>query len=226
VTLSGPRLEAVVFDFDGTLAELTLDFDLMKRKIAALGEVFLGVRPEPDATPALEWLDELVARVMETDRAEALEFGSRGRLAITAMELDAARQGRLFDSTRSVLESLRARGVATGIITRNISAAVRVVFPDIDDMVGAFIPREAAVKVKPDPAHLLQALEVLGADPARTLMVGDHPMDIQTGRAAGSLCAAVTSGHLGAEAFTALAPDFVASDVAALLAQLRDRDLI
>jgi hypothetical protein len=36
----------------------------------------------------------------------------------------------------------------------------------------------------------------------------------------------VTSGHLGAEAFTALAPDFVASDVAALFAQLRDRDLI
>jgi len=220
------RLEAIVFDFDGTLAELTLDFDLMKRKIAALGEVFLGERPEPDGTPALEWLDRLVARAMELDRDEGLEFASRGRLVLAAMELDAAREGRLFPFTRPALTLLRDRGVATGVITRNISAAVRLVFPEIEAEVGVFLAREAAVRVKPDPAHLMQALGRLGADPARTLMVGDHPMDVETGRRAGALCAAVTSGRQGADAFAAMEPDFIAPDVGALLPLLGEAGLI
>lgn len=220
------RLDAVVFDFDGTLAELTLDFDLMKTRIAALGEVFLGERPVPGPTPALEWLDQLVAQAMELDRDEGLEFASRGRLVIAAMELDAAREGRLFDFSRPTLALLRDRGVATGVITRNISAAVRIVFPDIETEVGAFIARETAVRVKPDPAHLLQALERLGADPSRTLMVGDHPMDVETGRGAGTLCAAVTSGRQEAAAFAPLRPDFIAPDVAALLPRLMEAGLL
>ncbi len=192
------KLDAVIFDFDGTLAELTIDFDFMKTKIAALGEVFLGERPEPDGTPALEWLEHLVQQTMVLDRDEGLEFRSRGRLVITAMEMDSAREGRLFDFTRPAFEMLRERDVAAGVITRNISAAVRVVFPDIDDVVQAFVPRESARGVKPDPEHLFQALECVGADPAKSLMVGDHPMDIETGRAAGALTAAVTSGNVDA----------------------------
>jgi phosphoglycolate phosphatase len=220
------RLDAIVFDFDGTLAELTLDFDLMKTRIAALGEVFLGQRPEPDGTPALEWLDRLVARAMELDRDEGLEFASRGRLVIAAMEMDAAREGRLFDFTRPGLDMLRDRGVATGVITRNISAAVRAVFPDIDARVDAFVPREDAARLKPHPDHLLQALRPLGVDPARTLMVGDHPMDVETGRRAGALCAAVTSGRQGADAFASFHPEFVAPDAGALLAMLDEAGLI
>ena len=40
-------------------------------------------------------------------------------------------------------------------------------------------------RVKPDPLHLLLAAERLGAAPSRTVMVGDHPMDVTAGRAAG-----------------------------------------
>lgn len=219
-------LDAVVFDFDGTLADVSLDFDLMKTKIAALGEVFLEERPTPNATPALEWLEELVQQAMEWDEDEAKEFRTRGRLVITAMELDAARDGALFPFTRPSLELLRERGIGAGIITRNISAAVRVVFPDVDCAVQAFIPREDAIRVKPDPGHLFQALEVMNADPARSLMVGDHPMDVETAKAAGVLSAAVTSGSMGREAFEPLSPDFIAPDVGALMAQLAEAGLL
>ena len=217
------KLDAVVFDFDGTLAELTLDFDLMKTRIAALGEVFLDERPEPDDLPALEWLERLSGEVMLRDEAEGKEFRTRGHLVITAMEMDASREGGLFSFTRANLTLLRERGVAAGVITRNISAAVRTVFPDIDDFVQTLIARECAERVKPDPGHLLQALEGLGADPARSLMVGDHPMDVQTGKAAGTLTAGVTSGTKTAEDFAPLSPDFMAPDVDDLLRQLADR---
>jgi phosphoglycolate phosphatase len=220
------KLDAIIFDFDGTLAELTLDFDLMKRQIAALGEVFLDKRPEPGPTPVLEWLEELVQETLKRDRAEGLEFRTRGQLVITAMEMDSARQGNLFDFTRPVLKKLNSLNVASGVITRNISAAVKVVFPDIEEQVQVFIPRETAIRVKPDPSHLLQALERLGARPSRSLMVGDHPLDIETAKAAGTLSAAVTSGSVKNDAFLPIAPDFIAKDIADLMETLSKTGLL
>ena len=220
------RLDAVIFDFDGTLADVSLDFALMKTKIAALGEVFLDERPTPGELPALEWLEELVQRTMERDVAEGKEFRTRGQLVITAMELDAARDGRLFEFTRPALTLLRERGVAPGIITRNISAAVRAVFPDVAELTSVFIPREDAARVKPHPDHLLRALEQVGAHPTRSLMVGDHPMDVETGKNAGTLTAGVTSGRMTAEDFAPLRPDFITGDVGELMTRLEQAGLI
>jgi len=220
------KLDAIIFDFDGTLADVQLDFDLMKTKIAALGEVFLEERPTPGPKPALEWLEELVQKTMQWNVAEAKEFRSRGHLVITAMELDAARDGELFPFTRPMFAMLRERNIAVGIITRNITAAVKVVFPDVEEVVQAFIPREDARCVKPHPAHLLQALEKIGAKPECSLMVGDHPMDVETAQHAHALSAAVTSGSMQAEAFAALAPDFIANDVDELMTQLEAAGLI
>jgi len=221
-----PRLDAIIFDFDGTLADVPLDLESMKTRIAALGEAFMDQRPVPGPTPALEWLEELVQTVMLRDEAEGKEFRTRGHLVITAMELDAARQGALFDFTRPSLALLRERGIGAGVITRNISAAVRQVFPDIESLTQAFIPREIAVRVKPDPVHLFQALDCLGADPARTLMVGDHPMDIQTAINAGTLSGAVTSGTVAADVFAPLSPNFIADDVGVLIEQLNQQGFL
>lgn len=220
------KLDAIIFDFDGTLADVPLDFDRMKTKIAALGEVFLEERPTPGPTPALEWLEELVQEAMKWDEDEGKEFRTRGRLVITAMELDAARDGKLFPFTRPTFAMLNERGIGTGVITRNISAAVRVVFPDIEELTQAFIPREIASKVKPDPAHLLQALDRLNVAPAKALMVGDHPMDIETAKRAGTLSAAVTTGRMQAADFASLSPDFLAPDAGALMTILNESGLI
>lgn len=220
------KLDAIIFDFDGTLADVPLDFDWMKTKIAALGEVFMDERPVPNSRPALEWLEDLSSQVMKRDRAEGMEFLSRGRLVITAMELDAARDGTLFDFTKPALADLEKRGVAVGVITRNISPAVKTVFPDIEQYTRVFIPREVAPKLKPDPAHLHQALSIIGATPTKSLMVGDHPMDVETGHRAGTLSAAVTSGTANADAFTDYTPDFICSNVAQLMDELVSAELI
>lgn len=220
------KLDAIIFDFDGTLADVPLDFDLMKTRIAALGEAFLGERPTPEGKPALEWLDELVQQITELDEAEGKEFHSRARLVIAATELDAAREGSLFKFTRPTLNTLGKRGVAAGVITRNISAAVKTVFPDIEAYTQVFIPREDAPVVKPAPAHLFQALEKVGAAPERSLMVGDHPMDVETAKRAGTLSAAVTSGRMQPEDFEHLAPNFVAPNVGALMAALDKAGLL
>lgn len=215
------RFDALVFDFDGTLANVPLDFDLMRTRIAALAEVFLPARPETDGQPVLEWVDELAAEVAgHAGEATGKEFHCRARLTITATEIDAARQGELFEFTRPMLKTLHERGVAVGVITRNITPAVLEVFPDLPGLVGAFIPREDAVCVKPDPEHLHQALRMLGVRPERALMVGDHYMDIETGHRAGAASAGVATGRIAEAAFREAGAEFTAPHAGRLLERL------
>lgn len=218
------KLDAIIFDFDGTLAELTIDFDFMKRKVAALYEALTEQRPQPPDKPALEWIDELAAEIREfKGRDLALEFHCRARLVIQATELDAAREGRLFPFTLPMLADLRDKGIATGVITRNSTAAVRTVFPEIERHLDVFLAREDVPAVKPDPAHLLAALERLEAGPDRSLMVGDHTLDLDTGKGAGTLTAGVASGNLDAAALRRAGADLVAEHAGDLMALLADK---
>jgi phosphoglycolate phosphatase len=215
---TSPSLQAVVFDFDGTLAELTIDFALMKRKIAATAAAVLEQDVHPDGRPVLEWLDELAA--LAPSRDLGLELHCRGRLIVTAMELDSAAQGRLFPSTRKVLGQLSRRGLRLGVITRNCTPAVLRVFPDLLEHCQVFLPREEARRLKPHPDHLLHALELLETPPSRALMVGDHPMDVAVGKEAGALSAALGSGHADRQALEKSRPDIFVEDLPGLFASL------
>jgi phosphoglycolate phosphatase len=62
--------------------------------------------------------------------------------------------------------------------------------------------------LKPAPDQLLALTAELAVGPARTLMVGDKPADIQAGRAAGTFTAAVTYGYGDLDSLTAASPDF------------------
>ncbi|MBI5520879.1 MAG: HAD family hydrolase [Desulfovibrio sp.] len=217
---------ALLFDFDGTLSQLTIDFSRMRRKVAALAEAFLGEEPEPSDLPVLEWLDVIAEEIAHMDEALARQFHTRGRLVVQATELDAAREASLFPETRPLLASLRQRGVRTGILTRNSTAAVKRVFPDITACCDAFMAREDVANVKPHPDHATGLLQRLGVEPERALLVGDHPLDVESARRAGVFSAAVRSGHASQADLQAAGPDFLAADCAQLLAQLEENSLL
>jgi phosphoglycolate phosphatase len=180
------KINAVVFDFDGTLAHQVIDFTEMKRRVAAAASAWLGRRPEPNGTPALEWIEELARDIEVGQAGQGRRFFDAAHAVIRDMECEAASRGGLFPFVRKMLRDLGGRGVDTAIITRNCAQAVEAVFPDALDYCRAVLPREAVARVKPDPGHLRSAMEILGALPETTLMVGDHPLDIETGRRAGT----------------------------------------
>lgn len=219
--------QALVFDFDGTLAALTIDFALMKRRLAVLAEIFLKESVVPDGLPVLEWIEHLAATVLSRHgRETSLEFHTRCRFLIMDMEIKAASQGSLFPTTRAMLTRLRGCGARTAVITRNCTPAVTAVFPDIALHVDCLLPRESVARVKPDPEHLLAALERLAVPPESALMIGDHPMDVLTGRHAGTATAAVASGKTLPEELRASGPDFLAQNCAGLMALLEAQNLL
>jgi phosphoglycolate phosphatase len=212
------RIESMVFDFDGTLAELRLDFKEMKNRIGALAEKFLSPAPLPTSLPVLEWLSSLEEAIRLTNGGLAGNFRTQAFALISEMEMESARHGSLFPFTRPLLKNLLQNGIKTAIITRNCDAAVRLVFPDIGDYCSAFFARDHVPDPKPHPAHLIRALDAIHADFATAVMVGDHPLDIQTGKAAGIRTAGVSSGNVSKEELIRNGADWVAGDCEDLMA--------
>lgn len=212
---------AVVFDFDGTLAELVIDFEEMRRRVAGVAAEFLLPAPMPGSRPVLEWIDTVRAEIDGRCGHDAgVHFYFQAHAAVTGMELEAALMGRLFQGTRPLLQQLRHAGARVGVITRNCEAAVRQVFPDINDCCQVFLPRESVRHVKPHPQHLLQALDMLQCAPDAAVMVGDHPMDIATAHNAGTLAAGVASGRVSMQTLEEAGAHAVAPDAPSLFAHL------
>ena len=68
-------------------------------------------------------------------------------------------------------------------------------------------PRDTT-ELKPEPVMLERAIEQLGADPGRTVMIGDSTNDVRAAKAAGIRACAVGYGYGNRERVTALQPDF------------------
>jgi phosphoglycolate phosphatase len=63
--------------------------------------------------------------------------------------------------------------------------------------------------VKPHPEHLNKALQMLNSGAYTTLMIGDHPLDIETGRNAGTCTAGVLTGNFRKSDFINAGADLV-----------------
>lgn len=219
-------IETILFDFDGTLADLHIDFSAMKNRIAEVAAGFFARRPEPPPIPALEWIEALFARLDDGTDGRAQTFRSRAMACVEALEMEAATKGRLFAFTRRVLEELRDRGVKIAVVTRNCEKAVRTVFPDMDRYGFKLFARDHVTRVKPDPEHLRTALNALHAGCRESLMVGDHPLDIETGKRLGVRTAGVASGRVSLADLKAHRPDWTVPDCAALLKVLEAERLL
>ncbi len=219
--------QALVFDFDGTLAALTLDFLRMRQEILALAVEFLPQAVEPNGTPVLEWLDDLAGELQRIGRpAAASELLLRGHAHIRNLEVEAALAGELFPFTRDLLGALQRGGIPTAIITRNCRPALDTAFPDALSLAGCLLTRDDVRRVKPHPEHLGSALAFLACPPGQALMVGDHPLDIRTGQNSGVDSAGVASGRMSQAELQAAGACHVAPDCLALCRDLVEQGLL
>lgn len=177
-------IEAVIFDFDGTLAVLNIDFALMRNRILELIESHGVDRGEIRSRYALEMIEEAKILLNGKNPAAAQNFLREANLAITEIELEASDRGSLLPGIIPMLTELKEYGYSVGIVSRNCEKAIKKVFPDIESHCRAFLPRDRVERVKPDPEHLNAALGLLGVDGCQTAYVGDHLMDVNAGKQA------------------------------------------
>ncbi len=197
-------VRAVLFDLDGTLVHTHIDFAAMKRAV-------LDLVREVGVDPA-EFLQQDVLTILSTVSArlpDPAAFRHRVEETLVRIELAACEGAVEAEGARDTLRWLLERGIRVGIVTRNSPAAARRVLEDVPLPHEVLLTRADTPRVKPDPLHLHLALEQLDVAPSAAVMVGDHVMDVQGGRAAGLRTVGVLTPERRPDFFDHAAPDVV-----------------
>jgi len=207
------KVKAVIFDFDGTLAVLNIDFSLMRERVFDLIQKY-GIREDSIRERyLLEIIDEVYPIIEKGTPSRAKEFYEKAHEILHNVEMGAARDGRMISGGEETLNALRQMGMKVGIITRNCEEAVRQVFPEIDEHCDAFISRDSVGNVKPHPDHLNSMLKALNVSGKDSVMVGDHLIDIQAGKGAGMITVGVLTGRIKRNEFEEAGADYILKDV-------------
>jgi phosphoglycolate phosphatase len=218
-----PPFDAMLFDFDGTLAVLNLDFAHMRQRVIAHAETYGVASSTLEGMYILEMVDYAATLLRHHNADRAATFFQQAHQLIQDIEVEAAHRSGLIPGVAELLETLRQRRIGVGIVTRNCATAVRRMFPQIDEYCQAFLPRDHVEQVKPHPGHLQAALDRLGTAPGRTIMVGDGVLDIQAGKALGMFSVGVLSGETPQDRLMAHGADLVLATAADLLPCLQEQ---
>jgi len=211
------RFDLVVFDWDGTLFDSTA---LIVHSIqAACADLGL---PVPDDERA-SWVIGLSLRAAMQHAAPTITEAQlpamvdRYRFHYLARQHDLA----LFPGVLDMLHALKRRhhwlAVATGKSRAGLDEALHAV-----ELRGMFDGTRTAdeTRAKPDPQMLHELMRQFGADPDRTLMIGDTTHDLQLAANAGAPSVAVAYGAHAPAEFATHSPLAVAASVAELAAWL------
>jgi len=205
-------IKAIIFDFDGTLAVLNIDFSIMRERIFDLMRRYDVQEDKIQEKYLLEIIDEVYQILWEKNPSGAEAFYQGAHQILHEIEMKAAGAGKLIPGTETTLKKLRDKGIKIGIITRNCEDAVRKVFPDINHFCDIFVSRNSVKKVKPHPDHLTYVMESFKISGEESVMVGDHIIDVQAGKRVGMKTIGVLTGRITKEEFEKAGADYILRD--------------
>jgi len=206
------NVDLVIFDLDGTLVD-SRD-DIAAALNAALAEVGCAVRRIEEITPRIgEPLDAMFRTWLPRDRQHLLSdaIAAYRRFYFDNCAISSAP----YPGVRDCLERLAPIPLAIAT-TKTTRQAVRVCEQLDLGRHFALVQGCDDIPHKPDPAVVRAVLERLDVSPGAAWMVGDTPMDVQAGRAAGCATCAVTYGNGERDALAAAGPDLIVDDLSLL----------
>lgn len=217
------NMGSVLFDLDGTLVDTNIDFALMRREMTRLAA---GVGLTEDDVRGLDILG-----IVEAASASLLDDEDRGRQLrdeamriLEEIELRHAHETQQIPFAREIIHHLRESGTPTGIVTRNCRAASEISLQIAQIRADVMICREDSVRHKPHPEPVLLALSQLNTPAQNSVMVGDHIMDVQSGKAAGTRTIGFLREDRPDDFFDNAAPDYIARDLREVLSAIIGRD--
>jgi putative hydrolase of the HAD superfamily len=202
-------IEAVLFDWNNTLVQFTWDDDLLAEgHRAALG------RDDPAFTE--HYRELMLGDAPQRPYAEVLrELGVDDPDAFIDAEHEVWRPAHeALGSAQALLDSLRSRGIKTGLVANSWPDPARLLRADVEafglaGLLDVIVFSEEVGFRKPQPEIFLHALAQLGVDPEHAMFVGDRlETDVQGAAQVGM--ATVQALWFRADDTPGIEPDFMA----------------
>ncbi|HEX6038714.1 HAD-IA family hydrolase [Longimicrobium sp.] len=197
-------IRAVLYDFDGTLADST---ELIMRCYRHTMAAHLGHVP-----PDEEWLSGFGMTLETQLRRFARDAAEAERMLDTYRDYQNSIHDELlrpFPGAVETVAELDRRGYRLAIVTsKHRRSAMRGM--ELCGLVSHFdviVTPEDVREPKPHPEPVLFALEKLGMTPGEALFIGDSPHDVASGKAAGTRTAGALWGPFPREALETAGPD-------------------
>lgn len=156
-------------------------------KAYAASELWQGGQIKKENETGIRMSDEEYLRNITDIYQRALGLNEKACAELSSLFVrDYKKEYRLMPGAREVLSQLRKKGMRLGIVSNNHSG-VRQVLADmgVADFFECMVISEEVDLYKPDPKILQLACEKLGASPAESVYVGDHPFDVLCAHDAG-----------------------------------------
>jgi phosphoglycolate phosphatase len=202
---------AFIFDLDGTLVDSLQDItDALN---AALNALHL-TPAEPGMVRS--WVGDglltLCRRAAKNDDPKMV--AALVQTTSAHYQLHCAMHTRPYPKVLKMLDLLRDRNTPMGILSNKPHAFTVQLVKElgIDGYFAQIRGYQNEQDKKPSPRNAIAIAEALGVQPARVLMVGDSPMDVQTAHNAGMIAVAVTWGFRDRPELEASLPDFFVED--------------
>jgi beta-phosphoglucomutase len=206
--------EAVIFDWDGTLADTW---------VAVLAS-FHGALKE---VVGIDVTDEFIERRIgvgaawtfrEILQAKGLPIDDQVIKRLVKVKVRVALENtskvKLFPGSRELLEALNGK-VKTGLASMNNRAIIDQLLQSLN--VAQFFASTIAVdeveKTKPNPEIFLKTARSLGVNPENCVVVEDSIFGVQAAKAAKMGCIAVTQGAYNANELAPANPDLIVSSL-------------
>ena len=213
------QLKAVLFDFDGTLADSTA---LIMRCYRHTMAAHLEHVPPDEA-----WLSGFGMTLETQLRRFARSPGEAEEMLRTYREFQREHHDHMlrpFPGAAETVRALEERGVKLAIVTsKHREATLRGMgLCGVVDHFPVIVTPEDVSEPKPHPEPVLTALERLGVAAEEAVFVGDSPHDMAAGRAAGTRTAGALWGPFPRAALEAERPDWLLESVEEVLRVVED----
>jgi len=205
----------VYFDLDGTLLDSAPDFQLVLDSLC-LDHGIPTPQPVAVQSTVSSGARALVSMAfnMATD-APGFDALLAEMLRRYGEQIENS-QAQLYAGMAQLLELLEQEGIAWGVVTNK---PVRYSRPLLESLkllsrCSVLVCPDDVARTKPDPEPLFLAATRTSRDAASSIYVGDHPRDIEAGKAAGMTTIAAGYGYLPeSPAIDLWGADFIVRDV-------------
>ena len=186
---------AVLFDFDGTLADTAVDLSrALNRLRTGRGLEQLPLEKlRPHASSGARGLIEAGLGILP----DHPEFKPLRESFLKHYADEICVDTRLFPGMDELLAEIEARGLRWGIVTNKSTNLTRMIVKalNLEQRVSCVVCGDTTPHLKPNPASLLHAAKELALAPKDCVYLGDDLRDIQAAHAAGMRSVAVEWGY-------------------------------